>query len=67
MLSLALSILAALLLLLRFSRYGRALRAVFQNREASALRGVNVRAIYRFSFALGTMIIFAGGMLYALA
>jgi branched-subunit amino acid ABC-type transport system permease component len=60
-------LIATLLALLRYHPYGRALRAVFQNREAAALRGVNVRQIYRLSFALGTMIIFAGGILYSMA
>lgn len=69
---LAAMIIAALLLLLlfmllRFHRYGRALRAVFQNREAAALRGVDVRAIYRLSFILGNGVIFAGGVLFACA
>jgi branched-chain amino acid transport system permease protein len=69
---LASMIIAALLLgglfsLLRFHRYGRALRAVFQNREAAALRGVDVRAIYRLSFVLGNGVIFAGGVLFACA
>jgi branched-chain amino acid transport system permease protein len=63
----AFAILAALFALLRFHPYGRALRAVFQNREAAALRGVNVRAIYLLSFVLGSTIIFAGGILFALA
>jgi branched-subunit amino acid ABC-type transport system permease component len=66
-LAMAASLLAALLILLRFHPYGRALRAVFQNREAAALRGVNVRAIYRLSFALGMVVIFAGGIFYAMA
>jgi branched-chain amino acid transport system permease protein len=60
-------LLAALFSLLRFHRYGRALRAVFQNREAAALRGVDVRAIYRMSFVLGNGVIFAGGVLFACA
>lgn len=60
-------IIALLLALLRYHPYGRALRAVFQNREAAALRGVNVRGIYRLSFALGNMVIFAGGALYGIA
>jgi branched-chain amino acid transport system permease protein len=63
----ALVVLAGLFLLLRHHPYGRALRAVFQNREAAALRGVNVRSIYRLSFVLGSSIIFLGGMLFALA
>ena len=63
----AFSVLAALFALLRYHRYGRALRAVFQNREAAALRGVDVRAIYKLSFVLGSSIIFLGGLLFALA
>ncbi len=63
----AFALLAALFLLLRFHPYGRALRAVFQNREAAALRGVNVRAIYRLSFVLGTFVIVAGGILFGMA
>jgi branched-subunit amino acid ABC-type transport system permease component len=63
----SLGVLAFLFLLLRYHPYGRALRAVFQNREAAALRGVNVRAIYKLSFVLGSAIIFLGGILFALA
>ena len=63
----AFSVLAALFTLLRYHHYGRALRAVFQNREAAALRGVDVRAIYKLSFLLGSSIIFLGGLLFALA
>jgi branched-subunit amino acid ABC-type transport system permease component len=65
--AIAVALLTTLLMLLRFHPYGRALRAVFQNREAAALRGVNVRAIYRLSFALGLFVIFAGGILYGMA
>ena len=63
----SLLVLVALFALLRYHPYGRALRAVFQNREAAALRGVNVRSIYRLSFVLGSTIIFLGGILFALA
>jgi branched-chain amino acid transport system permease protein len=63
----AFSVLAALFALLRYHRYGRALRAVFQNREAAALRGVDVRGMYKLSFLLGSSIIFLGGLLFALA
>jgi branched-chain amino acid transport system permease protein len=66
-LALALAILAALFALLRYQRYGRALRAVFQNRDAATLRGVNVKAVYSLSFILGNAVIFAGGVLFALA
>jgi branched-subunit amino acid ABC-type transport system permease component len=63
----SLLMLMLLFALLRYHPYGRALRAVFQNREAAALRGVNVKAIYRLSFVLGSCIIFLGGLLFALA
>ncbi|CAH1694375.1 Branched-chain amino acid transport system permease protein [Hyphomicrobiales bacterium] len=66
-LAIAIALLAALFILLRFHRYGRALRAVFQNRDAATLRGVNVKAIYSLSFILGNAVIFAGGVLFALA
>jgi len=66
-LSIALGLLAGLFVFLRLHRVGRALRAVFQNREAAALRGVNVRGIYRFAFVLGTLVVFAGGTLFAMA
>ena len=60
-------LLAALFAMLRLHPYGRALRAVFQNREAAALRGVNVRFVYGTSFILGTLVVLAGGILYAMA
>jgi branched-subunit amino acid ABC-type transport system permease component len=66
-LAVSLLLLTALVLLLRFHSYGRALRAVFQNRDAAAVRGVKVRAVYQVSYALGMLIIFAGGILYAFA
>lgn len=59
--------LALLFVLLRYHPLGRAVRAVFQNREAALLRGVNVHSIYKISFVLGSTIIYLGGLLYALA
>ncbi len=66
-LAIAYTSLAILFLLLRFHPIGRAIRAVFQNREAALLRGVNVHSIYKISFVLGSTIIYLGGLLYALA
>ena len=63
----ALSLLAGLFVFLRLHRVGRALRAVFQNREAAILRGVDVRRIYRFSFVLAMLVITMGGVLFAMA
>jgi branched-chain amino acid transport system permease protein len=58
---------ALLFILLRYHPIGRAIRAVFQNREAALLRGVHVHSIYKISFVLGSTIIYLGGLLYALA
>ena len=66
-LAISIGLLVALFVLLKHHPYGRALRAVFQNREAAALRGVDVRGIYRLSFVLGTAVIFAGGLLFGAA
>lgn len=66
-LGIATALLLVLFALLRYHPYGRAIRAVFQNRDAAMLRGVNVKKSYSLSFALGNAVIFAGGMLYALA
>lgn len=63
----AMGLLASLFLFLRLHRVGRALRAVFQNREAAILRGVDVRRIYRFSFVLAMLVITTGGVLFAMA
>lgn len=63
----SIALLAGLFILLKHHPYGRALRAVFQNCEAAALRGVDVRGIYRLSFVLGTAVIFAGGLLFGAA
>lgn len=64
---LAAGVLAGLVAFLRLHRIGRALRAVFQNREAAALRGIDTLKIYRFAFLLGTIITTAGGILFTLA
>jgi branched-subunit amino acid ABC-type transport system permease component len=66
-LGIAIVLWTGLFITLRRHRYGRALRAVFQNREGAALRGVNVRAVYLVSFVLGNLIILMGGALYAMA
>lgn len=64
---LGVAVLAGLIVFLRLHRIGRALRAVFQNRDVARLRGINTAHIYRFAFMLGTMIIAAGGVLYSFA
>jgi branched-chain amino acid transport system permease protein len=64
---LALLVVASLIIFLRTNRLGRALRAVFQNREVAQLRGIDTVKIYRFAFVLGTVVTTAGGIIYSLA
>ena len=53
---LSLAVLIALIVFLRTNRLGRALRAVFQNREVARLRGIDTARMYRLAFVLGTAI-----------
>jgi branched-chain amino acid transport system permease protein len=62
--ALAVALIVLLLLFVQFTRPGRALRAVAQDREAALLQGVNVRAITTLGFALGAALAgLAGGLL----
>ncbi len=58
-----------LLLVLRFiilkTRIGTAMRAVSQNPEAAALMGVNTDVVISFTFALGSALAAAAGILWA--
>ncbi len=48
------------------TRMGRAMRAVALNPSAAQLVGVNLNAVISFTFALGSALAGAGGVLYAL-
>jgi branched-chain amino acid transport system permease protein len=50
-------------LLITRTRLGRAMRAVFQQKEAAALVGIPIDRIYRFTFALGTTLAALSGIL----
>lgn len=50
-------------LLISYTRLGRAMRAVFQQKEAAALVGIPINRIYRFTFALGTTLAALSGIL----
>lgn len=57
---------AAMLLLyvlINRTKLGRAMRATFQQKEAAALVGVNVEAVYTYTFALGTAMAALSGVL----
>lgn len=64
-----LAVTACLLLGLRFivlkTRIGTAMRAVSQNPEAAALMGVNTDVVISFTFALGSALAAAAGVLWA--
>lgn len=48
------------------TRFGLALRALSQNRDAAALMGVNANAVISLTFALGSALAGAAGVLYAM-
>jgi branched-chain amino acid transport system permease protein len=63
----ALVLVVLLTLLIRLTRLGRAIRAVAENPKAARLLGINVEAIYAFSFFLSSALGGAAGIFYGLA
>ncbi len=63
----ALVLVVLLTLLLRFTRLGKAIRAVAENPKAARLLGINVESIYAFSFFLSSALGGAAGIFYGLA
>lgn len=59
----ALAAVVAVHLMIAHTRLGRAMRAVFQQKEAAALVGIPIQRIYRFTFALGTTLAALSGIL----
>jgi branched-chain amino acid transport system permease protein len=59
----SLTIISTLALFLKFSRFGYAIRATTQNREAAELLGVNVNMVGLVSFAIGMALAGAAGAL----
>jgi branched-chain amino acid transport system permease protein len=55
----------SLFLFLRYTRTGKAIRAVSQSREAAQLMGINVKYIYMLTFGIGTAITAVAGVLLA--
>ena len=65
-------ILSALLMLalnyiINYTRRGKAMRAVSFDTQAASLMGISVNGIISFTFALGSVLAAAGGVLYASA
>ncbi len=61
----AISITALLYALLKWTKFGCAIRAVSQDREEASLIGVNVNTVGLVTFAIGTMLASVGGMFAA--
>jgi branched-chain amino acid transport system permease protein len=59
-------LLAALTWLVSSTKPGKAMRATAQDRDASAMMGINVDRTISFTFALGGALAGAAGMIYAL-
>jgi branched-chain amino acid transport system permease protein len=57
----------ALYLIVNFTRRGKAMRAVSHDLQAASLMGISVNRIISFTFALGSALAAAGGVLYASA
>jgi branched-chain amino acid transport system permease protein len=53
----------ALYAFLRFTRIGKAIRAVSQSREAALLMGIDVKYIFLLTFGIGTAVTAMGGVL----
>jgi len=59
-------ILVFLVLLIRKTKIGMAMRATSQRSQASMLMGINIERIYIFTFALGAALAGAAGVLYGM-
>jgi branched-chain amino acid transport system permease protein len=59
-------VLVLLTWLIRSTKPGKAMRATAQDRDASAMMGINVDRTISFTFAVGGAIAGAGGLVYAL-
>jgi len=57
------ALMIALELLVRYSKIGKAMRAVSTDREAAQLMGINVDGVISFTFALGSALAGAAGVL----
>jgi branched-chain amino acid transport system permease protein len=62
----AVLLLGALSFVVKRTRVGTAMRAVAFNEHAAALMGVNINSIISFTFALGSALAAAGGILFAM-
>lgn len=59
----AVALMAALEILVRYSKMGKAMRAVSADQDAARLMGINVDGVISFTFALGSALAGAAGVL----
>lgn len=62
-LAVAVAVMAALGLVIKHSKFGRTIRATFQDRDAAALQGIDVDRVFGLSFVLGVALAASGGAL----
>jgi branched-chain amino acid transport system permease protein len=62
----SIALMVALYALLRFTKTGKSMRAVSQDRDVSGLMGIDVDRVITITFALGGALAGAAGVLYAL-
>ena len=55
-----------LFIIVQRSKMGRAMRAVAEDKETAALMGINVNSVIAFTFALGSALAGAGGVMFGL-
>jgi branched-chain amino acid transport system permease protein len=60
-------LMAALNYIINYTKRGKAMRAVSYDMQAASLMGISVNGIISFTFALGSVLAAAGGMLFAFA
>jgi branched-chain amino acid transport system permease protein len=63
MTSVSLAVLIAVLIFMKYTKTGRAMRAVSQNRSAAQLSGINVNRIYAAAFGLSSALVAIAGTL----
>lgn len=63
MLGMTVAVVLCLHLALRYTMTGKAIRATFQQREAAALAGINIDALYTLTFAIGAGLAALAGVL----
>ncbi len=63
---LAWAVMAALLMLIKHTRMGKAMRATEQNREVAGLMGINVDVVIAFTFGLGSALGALAGLMVVL-